>query len=123
VHPAYRFTTAHFIHGVRAARTVGVQANGAKLGNMAQIKMYTREYCGYCDAAKSLLEGKRISYEEIDCTGDDKTRAWLRTATGQTTVPQIFIDGKSIGGYTELRALDRSGELAKLLGAETNAAS
>jgi glutaredoxin 3 len=84
---------------------------------MAQIKVYTREYCGYCSAAISLLDGKQIAYEEIDCTGDDKTRAWLRTATGQSTVPQIFIDGKSIGGYTELRALDRSGELAKLLAA------
>ncbi|MEO6771530.1 MAG: glutaredoxin 3 [Kofleriaceae bacterium] len=84
---------------------------------MAQLKLYTREYCGYCSAAKSLLEGKRISYEEIDCTDDDATRAWLRTATGQATVPQIFIDGKSIGGFTELRALDRSGELDQLLGA------
>jgi glutaredoxin 3 len=84
---------------------------------MAQIKVYTREYCGYCSAAISLLEGKQLGYEEIDCTGDDKTRAWLRTATGQSTVPQIFIDGKSIGGYTELRALERSGELAKLLAA------
>lgn len=82
---------------------------------MAQIKMYTREYCGYCSAAKSLLEGKKVPYEEIDCTGDDKTRAWLRTATGQSTVPQIFIDERSIGGFTELRALDRSGELDRLL--------
>ncbi|MEO8552488.1 MAG: glutaredoxin 3 [Kofleriaceae bacterium] len=86
---------------------------------MAEIKMYTREYCGYCSAAKSLLEGKKVSYEEIDCSGDDQTRAWLRTATGQSTVPQIFIDGRSIGGFTELRALDRSGELDRLLAART----
>ena len=85
---------------------------------MASVKVYTREYCGYCDAARSLLQGKKISFEEIDCSGDDKTRSWLRTATGQSTVPQIFIDGKSIGGFTELRALDRSGELAKLLASE-----
>lgn len=89
----------------------------AKLRDMAQIKMYTREYCGYCSAAKSLLDGKKLPYEEIDCTGDDKTRAWLRTATGQSTVPQIFIDGRSIGGFTELRALDRSGELDRLTAA------
>jgi glutaredoxin 3 len=102
---------------VRLQRTVVGGTQFAKMGNMAQIKVYTREYCGYCSAAKSLLDGKQLAYEEIDCTGDDKTRAWLRTATGQSTVPQIFIDGKSIGGYTELRALDRSGELAKLLAA------
>jgi glutaredoxin 3 len=86
---------------------------------MAQIKMYTREYCGYCSAAKSLLDGKKLSYEEIDCTGDDKTRTWLRTASGQSTVPQIFIDGRSIGGFTELRALDRSGELDRLTATKT----
>ncbi len=86
-----------------------------KLSRMAQIKIYTREYCGYCSAATSLLDGKQLAYEEIDCTGDDTIRAWLRTATGQSTVPQIFIDDRSIGGYTELRALARSGELDKLL--------
>ena len=82
---------------------------------MAQIKVYTREYCGYCSAAVSLLDHKKLTYEEIDCTGDDTVRSWLRQMTGQSTVPQIFIDGRSIGGYTELRALDRSGELDRLL--------
>jgi glutaredoxin 3 len=85
---------------------------------MASVKVYTREYCGYCDAARSLLDGKKIAYEEIDCSGDDQKRAWLRAATGQSTVPQIFIGDKSIGGFTELRALDRSGQLERILAGE-----
>jgi len=83
---------------------------------MAEVKIYTREACGYCAAAERLLTQKQIPYEEIDATNDPKTRAWLVKETGQHTVPQIFIDGRSIGGYSELAALDRSGELDKLLG-------
>ncbi len=82
---------------------------------MAEIKIYTRELCGYCSAATSLLNGKKLAFEEIDCTGDDQTRSWLRVKTGQSTVPQIFINGQSIGGYTELRNLERSGRLEKML--------
>lgn len=82
---------------------------------MAEIKIYTRELCGYCSAATSLLNGKKLAFEEIDCTGDDQTRSWLRVKTGQSTVPQIFINRQSIGGYTELRNLDRSGRLEKML--------
>lgn len=77
--------------------------------------MYTRELCGYCSAAKSLLEGKQLAFVEIDCTGDDQTRSWLRVKTGHSTVPQIFINGQSVGGFTELRNLDRSGGLEKML--------
>lgn len=85
---------------------------------MPEIKIYTREYCGYCSAAISLLDGKKVPYEEIDCTGDDATRAKIRALSGQSTVPQIFIDGKSVGGYTELRALDRSGQFDKIIAGE-----
>lgn len=79
------------------------------------VKLYTREYCGYCDAARSLLDRKQVAYEEIDCSGDDQKRAWLRAATGQSTVPQIFIHERSIGGFTELRALDKAGQLDTLI--------
>ena len=79
------------------------------------VKIYTREYCGYCDAARSLLDGKKVTYEDIDCSGDDQKRAWLRTVTGQSTVPQIFIHEKPIGGFTELRALDRQGKLDAMI--------
>ena len=81
----------------------------------AQVKMYTRKWCGYCTRAQNLLDGKGIAYEHVDATNDPATRAWLVQATGQRTVPQIFIDGRSIGGYDELRALDRRGDLDRLL--------
>jgi glutaredoxin 3 len=81
----------------------------------ADVKMYTRKWCGYCTAAEHLLDEKGIDYEIIDCTGDSAKRAWLREVTGRSTVPQIFIDGRPIGGYDDLRALDRRGELDRLL--------
>ena len=88
----------------------------------AEVKIYTRDYCGFCTAAISLLRGKQVPYEQIDATGDDKTRAWLAEVTRQSTVPQIFINGRSIGGFSELRALDQRGELDALL-AQAPAAS
>ena len=81
----------------------------------AQVKIYTRQMCGYCTAAERMLHGKGIRFENIDCTDDPETRRWLVEATGQTTVPQIFIDGRSIGGYDDMRALDRRGQLDPLL--------
>jgi glutaredoxin 3 len=82
---------------------------------MAPVKIYTREACGFCTAAKHLLDSKHVAYEEIDCTGDQETRRWLVGETGQSTVPQIFIAGKSVGGYTDIRALDDAGELDPML--------
>ena len=79
------------------------------------MKIYTRRWCGYCSAAERLLRKKGVAFEEIDCTGDHEKRRWLAEVTGRSTVPQIFIDGRSIGGYDELRALDRRGELEALL--------
>ena len=81
----------------------------------AHVKMYTRKWCGYCTAAERLLDAKGIAYEQVDCSGDSKTRKWLVEATGRTTVPQIFIDGQPIGGYDDLKALDRRGDLDKML--------
>lgn len=80
------------------------------------VKIYTRKWCGYCTAAERLLTKKGIPYENQDVSNDPETRKWLVTATGQTTVPQIFIDGKSVGGFSDIDALDRRGELDKLLG-------
>jgi len=81
----------------------------------AHVKMYTRRWCGYCTAAERLLEAKQVPFEQIDTTGDQATRRWLAEQTGRRTVPQIFIDGRSIGGYDELRALERAGQLDALL--------
>jgi glutaredoxin 3 len=81
----------------------------------AHVKLYTRSWCGYCTAAERLLVAKGIPFERIDCSGDRAMRRWLVEATGRTTVPQIFIDDVSIGGYDDLRALDRRGDLDKML--------
>ncbi|MBI2373047.1 MAG: glutaredoxin 3 [Deltaproteobacteria bacterium] len=78
---------------------------------MAEVVIYTTDYCGYCYRAKSLLEKLRLPYREIDVTGDQEARKMLVQRTGQRTVPQIFIDDESIGGYDELSVLARSGKL------------
>ncbi len=83
---------------------------------MADVKVYTTNYCPYCVRAKGLLSRKKVPFTEIDVTHDDEKRAWLTEATGQRTVPQIFIGGRSVGGCDDLHALDRSGELDRLLG-------
>lgn len=82
---------------------------------MKPVKIYLTHWCPYCQRAKALLDHRAIPYEEVDVDGDQATRRWLREATGQRTVPQIFIGDESIGGYTELAGLDRSGALASKL--------
>jgi len=83
---------------------------------MAQVVIYTTSYCPYCTGAKSLLRSKEVTFEEIDVTHDPQRRAEMETRSGGFTVPQIFIDGKPIGGYDDARQLDASGELDRLLG-------
>jgi glutaredoxin 3 len=78
---------------------------------MPKIQMYTTKWCGYCVRAKALLDGKGLEYEEINLDGDPGFRQRLFDLTGGWTVPQILIDGRPIGGYTELWRLDREGEL------------
>ncbi len=81
---------------------------------MAQIQMYTTRWCGYCVRAKTLLQSRGLQFEEIFLDDDPAFRQRLLELTGSWTVPQILIDGRPIGGYTELWQLDRSGELDKL---------
>jgi glutaredoxin 3 len=81
----------------------------------AAVKIYTTDWCGYCSAALRMLRSKGVSFQQIDVEGDAKTRRWLVEATGRTTVPQIFIDGRPIGGYTDMRALDERGILDRML--------
>jgi glutaredoxin 3 len=78
---------------------------------MARIQMYSTRWCGYCVRAKTLLESKGIEYEEISLDDEPAFRQKLFDLTGGWTVPQILIDGKPIGGYTELWRLDRDGRL------------
>jgi len=81
---------------------------------MALIQMYTTRWCGYCVRAKALLESREIEFEEISLDDDPVFRQRLLELTGGWTVPQIVIDGRPIGGYTELCSSDRSGELERL---------
>ena len=81
---------------------------------MADVVVYSTDYCPYCTRAKSLLGKLGIKFKEVDVTNDPAKRSWLVQATGRKTVPQIFIGEKSIGGFDDLSALNQSGELAAL---------
>ena len=81
---------------------------------MAKIELYTTAWCGYCVRAKQLLQQRGLDFEEIRVDEDPEFRATLLERFGGWTVPQIVIDGKPIGGYSELWQLDRAGELERL---------
>ena len=83
-----------------------------------KIVVYTTDWCPYCVRAKRLLTAKGWEFEEVNVEGDDEKRAWLRKTTGRSTVPQVFIGDEAVGGFDDIAALDRRGELArKVLGA------
>jgi len=80
------------------------------------IVMYSSSWCGYCACARALLEGKGVAFREIKVDEDPADRAaMLERSGGRRTVPQIFIADRHVGGFDELYALDRSGELDTLL--------
>jgi glutaredoxin 3 len=81
-----------------------------------EIIVYSKGYCPYCHAAKALLKRKGAAFTEIDVTSDPEgQRAMARRANGYATVPQIFINGRHIGGSDDLHALDARGGLDPLL--------
>lgn len=82
---------------------------------MAKATVYSTTYCGFCRAAERLLKQKGADFEVIDVTSDDDKRAWLVEETGQRTVPQIWIGETYVGGFDDLSALDKKGELDGLL--------
>jgi glutaredoxin 3 len=82
---------------------------------MPKVEVYSKQNCPYCVRAKALLQKKKVPFEEIDIEHDDEKRAWLVQASGQRTVPQIFVDGRPLGGYTDIDALDRQGKLDPIL--------
>ena len=85
---------------------------------MASIDIYTRQFCGYCAAAKKLLETKGVAFNEFDATyAPDLRQEMIKRADGRNTFPQIFIDGKHVGGCDDLHALERAGKLDPLLAA------
>jgi glutaredoxin 3 len=84
----------------------------------SDVRIYTTDACGYCVRAKGLLESKGVSYEEIHFPRSDvEARMRLVELTGRYTVPQILIGDRPIGGWEDLRALERAGELDRLLAA------
>lgn len=82
---------------------------------MATATLYTTRFCPYCIRARQLLERKGVVYEEIAVDGDPGRRAEMVQRSGRTTVPQIWIGARHIGGCDELMALERRGELDALL--------
>jgi len=82
---------------------------------MPRVLLYTTRVCPFCLAAKELLRQKGVAFEEMDLTDQPEARAGLRQQTGRTTVPQIFIGEKHVGGFDDLKALDHRGELDRLL--------
>jgi glutaredoxin 3 len=85
---------------------------------MVNVEIYTRRFCGYCDAARALLERKGATFTEHDVTGNaELRRAMIARSNGGMTLPQIFIGATHVGGCDELYALDKAGGLDTLLGA------
>ena len=83
---------------------------------MKNITMYTGPLCNFCDAAKRLFARNNLSYKEIDISTKDGLRdEMIKKANGKRTIPQIFFEDRHIGGYVELRELEKTGELNNIL--------
>ena len=90
---------------------------GPNIEFMAKVELYTTMFCPYCARARSLLAKKGVDYADIDVMADTAKRdEMVARSGGRQTVPQIFIDGRHIGGSDELAALDKAGKLDALLG-------
>ncbi len=83
---------------------------------MKTIEIYTKKTCPYCHRAKGLLNKKELVFVEYDVTQDTSKAQEMRQRSGRTTVPEVFIDGKLVGGCDDLFALDANGQLDELLG-------
>jgi glutaredoxin 3 len=89
---------------------------------MARVEIYTKFMCPYCARAKKLLEAKGVDYEETEISMDaGKREEMIQRANGRTTVPQIFIDGRHVGGSDDLAELERSGRLEPMLNPQLGA--
>ena len=83
---------------------------------MAEIEIYTSPFCGFCHAAKKLLEKKGVAYTEIDVMMKSDKRREMTERSGKTSVPQIFVDGEYLGDCMEIMEMDADDELAARLG-------
>jgi glutaredoxin 3 len=84
---------------------------------MLPVTIYTRQFCGYCSAAKRLLQQKGVAFEEIDATGAPERRSEMIARSGRFTFPQIFIGARHVGGCDDLYELQARGDLDQLLAA------
>ncbi|MBA2635911.1 MAG: glutaredoxin 3 [Sphingomonas sp.] len=85
---------------------------------MAIVEIYSKTFCSYCERAKRLLESKQVEFSEYSIDWDaGKRQEMIQRSNGRTTVPQIFIGGRHIGGCSDLMALDSDGKLNALLDA------
>ena len=83
---------------------------------MSQVEIYTKMFCPYCARAKKLLGDKGVEYQEYEVSmGGEKRQEMIQRAGGRTTVPQIFIGGRHVGGSDDLAALEQQGKLDSLL--------
>ncbi|MFG6204841.1 MULTISPECIES: glutaredoxin 3 [Pseudomonas] len=82
---------------------------------MSHVVVYSSDYCPYCSRAKHLLASKGVAFEEIKVDGKPQLRAEMTKKAGRTSVPQIWIGEKHIGGCDDLYALERAGKLDALL--------
>ncbi|MET3598814.1 glutaredoxin 3 [Martelella mangrovi] len=86
---------------------------------MANVEIYTREFCGFCTRAKKLLSDKGVDFTEYNATETPDVRAtMIQRANGSSTFPQVFIDDRHIGGCDDLFALEHAGKLDPLLSAQ-----
>jgi glutaredoxin 3 len=85
----------------------------------ADVLVYTTDVCPYCVQAKALLRKKHAAFTEIDVRDRPELRRWLIEASSQRTVPQIFINGRSVGGFSDIAKLDRDGKLDGLLAVDS----
>jgi glutaredoxin 3 len=81
----------------------------------AEVLLYSTDYCPYCARAKALLQKKKVAFTEVNVEERADLRSWLISASGQRTVPQIFINNHPIGGFSDMAALDGKGQLDGLL--------
>lgn len=82
---------------------------------MKKVEIYTTGWCPYCHAAKSLLADKGVAFDEVDADDPEVRRQMVQRANGRRTVPQIFIGDTHVGGYDDMAALERRGQLDPLL--------
>jgi GrxC family glutaredoxin len=82
---------------------------------MPKVVIYTTTSCPYCTRAKAFLRSKNVDFEEIDVSRDERLQEEIRRLSGRRTVPQIFINGKSVGGFDDIKQMDATGDLDRLL--------